>query len=1779
MDANPPGLQPPLPIQSNPSLRESPKRRATTRDWRPQNALGHDATRRSPSHIKAADKIWPGLRSSPTDGSKPTFPTRKLSSGSLLRNRTDQSSDSERRAPSVDGSAVGREGRHFTVANVGNNGQIFLRPAVRRDHQIFPQLPVALPITPPSTESLHAFTFEEVQPLAVGELNGSLWTPTPMTDPPSPNGIPKSAYFDLRPPATQRRRAVSASTAQDVTGGLETTDADIFKVVISKPRNEARSKTAEDLDSKNEPFLQVSIPSWKLGTPRFTLRGTPLIRGSSHAPSEDVGSNHASYLKPSLRGITGNLSHPETFSSRMTSFLSSQSQYIPPSWLVPTGDIPPSPMVKPTRLAFMPANSVVEPSMFDALTFKPECDDQSIVRYSLTTKAITAATPPRLVAEITSPSFLDYDLISDFFLTFRSFLNPADLLRLLIARLRWALSQGEESGMIVKVRTFVAIRHWILNYFVDDFVVNYRLRVDFCNLLNAFSDDLPPSQPNHKAPLKIVGELKKCWRRMCAQYWDGPEFDAELGHHVLITPGGITGHRDPSLRPSSWEAGPPSEPLRDGVSRPSVGSHQEAFPPNRASEGESSSRGRVRPATPDERIIRLNRQPTSPMSIASLDVVSCSFPTKALRIGDPNASMSFGAHPANPSSIYTSTDPIASTPRAWTSKRMRPQTPHRRNNSLSDSLREHGSITDKVAHKNAELQLTLPYAGSLVRGNFLPPGQPFVNLDSVVNDGASRQTTIFQSQSNRGTKGKKPAASAMSGQGMRKLVGGVRRALSTKGLGIPHTHGNLLEITPIGPRGATLNRLPGTAVVPQVRHSLQDDAGHSCRIDTLGARIVEDFNQAVREDAAETKSATATTASLAEDIAGNVEYSAAHLDSSFELRPLSDAAITTGSKSIVIVDGTVPPEHLLMTGALHPLNQLVEPFAKTVGRSHNRNPTPPMTPPNNSVSESTPRRLSHNSSQQQAYGVSSTKGKNPSLPTGITRLSVDDVSGRADAARDTNQKTNLSASLVDQSDEPPLASFNRHQRQQSRCSYRSRGSLSHRRWASFQSSLAAQSTVKSFDATTLSEGSMRSEIMPRPLKMLRRKPGGDLRGAANTAQLDPLPLRRSHSIGSLTVYSDSLQSSYTRSAVRVSSEFVNIVNSDYIQNSDEMSSLEAAVEQRPKQQLSLFSTHSSKPIMRPSFEVEAQKLAQIPDDVDDDGGIESTLLKLEGKYERKKTRRSIESLGIPKRDPRNLSAEPLPVEDVGQAKEEKKKHRHLRVGEEEVLDISPRSGEYAVDDPMQDPIPRHSTLSSFLSEDSLKTCNSIPLLDRGLQDEGRSSTHTREWTNHSILEGPDTPIEDSEDPVITSSPYPSFEFINRTESLEKAMENTPATNPSEDRSFLDVESDNDSELSSELSAEIIDENDYIPRPLSSSKVEEHASPHVGGRFEMNSYPDDDQSSLKLTLAQALRITPPEMTHTPQVRGNQSWSQKPLPPTPDATPTAAMPHKGLGSPSRSPMPQRSPSKANKLLGTATEQPADHLPFILAFDSEVLAQQFTLIEKDALIEVDWKELIEMRWKDSHNDSRSWVDFLRNSDARGVEVVIARFNIMVKWAISEIVLTRELEERARCIIKLLHIAAHCRKYRNFATMSQITVALTSNEIGRLSKTWAMVPLADMKTMSDLETLVSPTKNFYNLRAEMEGGGNAANTGCIPFVGIYTHDLLFNAQRPSEIASSPTTPPLVNFERYRVTASIVKTLLRLLEASTHYQFQPIEGVTERCLWMGALSDDEIRRRSESLE
>jgi len=144
-------------------------------------------------------------------------------------------------------------------------------------------------------------------------------------------------------------------------------------------------------------------------------------------------------------------------------------------------------------------------------------------------KALIAATIERWIAQLTSE--LNYDELLIFFLTYRTYISAVDLCHLLICRFHWALESsssspssaagsarssyrlssnpGSGNGLgfgsnltikdnmsnddmvkrIVRVRTFIAIRYWLLTFFAIDFVPNKELRVLFGNWLNTLAKD------------------------------------------------------------------------------------------------------------------------------------------------------------------------------------------------------------------------------------------------------------------------------------------------------------------------------------------------------------------------------------------------------------------------------------------------------------------------------------------------------------------------------------------------------------------------------------------------------------------------------------------------------------------------------------------------------------------------------------------------------------------------------------------------------------------------------------------------------------------------------------------------------------------------------------------------------------------------------------------------------------------------------------------------------------------------------------------------------------------------------------------------------------------------------------------------------------------------------------------------------------------------------------------------------------------------------------------
>ncbi|RPD63301.1 ras GEF [Lentinus tigrinus ALCF2SS1-6] len=127
-----------------------------------------------------------------------------------------------------------------------------------------------------------------------------------------------------------------------------------------------------------------------------------------------------------------------------------------------------------------------------------------------TKKMLVAATIERWIAQLTSE--LNYDELLIFFLTYRTYISAVDLGHLLICRFHWALgetttSRDEMVRKIVRVRTFTAIRYWLLTFFDVDFVPNRELRTLFAEWLNSLRRD--PILTKHRDALKIVRQLRK----------------------------------------------------------------------------------------------------------------------------------------------------------------------------------------------------------------------------------------------------------------------------------------------------------------------------------------------------------------------------------------------------------------------------------------------------------------------------------------------------------------------------------------------------------------------------------------------------------------------------------------------------------------------------------------------------------------------------------------------------------------------------------------------------------------------------------------------------------------------------------------------------------------------------------------------------------------------------------------------------------------------------------------------------------------------------------------------------------------------------------------------------------------------------------------------------------------------------------------------------------------------------------------------------------------------
>ena len=1340
-------------------------------------------------------------------------------------------------------------------------------------------------------------------------------------------------------------------------------DARDFQFRLDGPSALRRRKSS--LDPTTPGLLGLSIPHYRLGTPQFRESGTPYFYSSAatHAATdrrrsslysrdnrdrdEDEDRNHDMHRRFPLPPGRSESATPTTAHSATTSW--------PPTGALPTM------------------------ALYDYVY--AHLHDPSQVRYAPGTKRIVAATIGRLIAQITSPSFLDYELLSDFFLTYRNFITPHACLDHLLIRMKWAMSKNDDDGRIVRVRTFVAMRHWILNYFQDDFNPDRSLRLRLCTLVNDLTRALRRRADRGGSDLNVMVELKKCWRRTCATFWSIPDA-LETSPDADITPGddrvsvcasrAPRGDFFPDPRRSSARYDFRRSSQIQLVVHPETAAVVDPVDPNR-----DSDPGLIR--------TRSTSIPAAPLSGETLQILCCSLPF--LRYLQPVKDQLLQA--ASPGSVALPPLSVLDHP----PDRAAPT--HKRDASFTDALRDKPSPTG--GRPRSTDQHTLPwqaFPGGLVRGLLLQPPPSKMGIFVPLTPHLDNMLPKTQTADNSYFGGDARDQSA----GARRIVRDVRRVLGSR-----RDHREAAASV-AKPASAALAERDG----PMGWQKLRDPP----RYDLLAEKL-RDLYQEVFQEHLEPLPLEPVPPSDPPEKAPDPKRSGR--------RSAQSHANTTGSRSILIVDDT--------------------------GQSQG------------------PASHGHRSTGSDWTDEASTKPL-------WTSAGADDASFGASTDCEHHDESGGRHLVVD-----------------------ARGNVSGGKTRPRQS----------------------SNVHPSGLDMrpgLRRRPGGDLKAAEHVHDLASAPRPDTASSNSTVLRATS--------GAALSARDISTLHGGASPGTRSRS---------PPQSMGLLPTHSSQPNLRPSLVQQISHLAELPD-LPRDGGVDDALAKLEGKPSRSTLRDSTTDvrnppLPAPQRDsgtsflprkPRTRS-QVLPLHVAS---------RRVDVGMERASSIT-QLLESAPSSRPSEQGNRHGGgpvgLTPRSEESGIFGAAAVAAgRDEDRTPEANASRDLRETTSASTIG------------IQTSSDK------NAREERDKPSDAADSHRPSfllEDRQSL-------SDISTEMADQSDDESPEVRSFLFDETVNE-------------------ASAARSTKSEQQRISGDDAGAHGSLDGSRRGAA--------AMPPGARPPDAM-------------SRA-------------HLPFIIAFESDLIAEQMTIVEKDAIDDVDWKDLMALQWQQRPPATLDWVTFLRRGGTNGVDMVITRFNLVVQWVVSQCVLTASASERAKCITKFVHVATHCHRLRNYASLYQLTLALGSAALAPLHRTWALVPRAERDQLARFDALCHPRRNFAALRADLDA--LPAATACIPFLGLYTHDLVANAQKPATLTPPPSAAaslalpsspdaaaaaaaaaapdPLVHFERQQCAAAIVKSLLRLIDASSLYRFHPHPELLSRCLWLAALDDSEIGARTRGLE
>ncbi|KNC54670.1 uncharacterized protein AMSG_01521 [Thecamonas trahens ATCC 50062] len=193
-----------------------------------------------------------------------------------------------------------------------------------------------------------------------------------------------------------------------------------------------------------------------------------------------------------------------------------------------------------------------------------------------------------------------------------------------------------------------------------------------------------------------------------------------------------------------------------------------------------------------------------------------------------------------------------------------------------------------------------------------------------------------------------------------------------------------------------------------------------------------------------------------------------------------------------------------------------------------------------------------------------------------------------------------------------------------------------------------------------------------------------------------------------------------------------------------------------------------------------------------------------------------------------------------------------------------------------------------------------------------------------------------------------------------------------------------------------------------------------------------------------------------------------------------------------------------------------------------------------------------------------------AESTQAYSARFNKVMTWFSSRILLAESWTERARLACKFIDVALCCRGLDNYFSMQAVIVALSSANISRLVRLFSMLPDTYREKLHDLETMMDVLGKFKIYRMRLK----QTVAPCVPFIAPWLGDII-----STDDAQDTFLEPngLVNIDKLSIMAKAVDVLIKLRSPYAEYAIQPIEQVL--ALLQAGEVLDQTGGRARSLE